>query len=70
LSGLRCKGPYARRSGLVGIDHMAETGAHDDGHVGPYGEGFSRKVDSRHLGHGLVSNDDAEAERVTACSLP
>ena len=43
---------------------MAETRAHDDRHVGPDGEDFFRKLDPRHLRHGLVGNDEIESGRV------
>jgi len=47
--------------GFVRIDHTAEARAHDDGHVCREGEHLSGKLDSRHLGHGLVGNDEVEA---------
>ena len=46
--------------GLVGIDHMAEARAHDDGHVGPESKDLFRKLDARHLRHGLVRDDEVE----------
>jgi hypothetical protein len=39
---------------------MAKTGTHDDGYICPDGEDFFRKVDARHLGHGLIGNDKIE----------
>ena len=45
----------------VFIDQMAEARAHDDGHIRADGENLLCKFDTRHLGHGLVGNDEVEA---------
>jgi hypothetical protein len=57
---LHRKGFDACRLGSVGIDQMAESGAHDDGHIRSQREDLFHKVDARHVGHSLVGNDKIE----------
>ena len=54
----------ACRLGLSRIDEVAVAGAHDDGHVGLYGKCLPGKVQSCHLRHSDIGDDEVESRLV------
>ena len=58
--GLHRRGPDGCRLCCIGIDHIADARAHDDGHIGSEGEGLFGKVDARRSRHSLVGHDKIE----------